>query len=66
MVSRHHVVAFIAPAVISPNGFVPAVEAVKVPVVGAPGFEEYRHSAWVFPQSASNNDQIFGFVPPSR
>jgi branched-chain amino acid transport system substrate-binding protein len=62
MVSRHHVVAFIAPAVVSPNGFVPAVEAAKVPVVGAPGFDAYRHSAWIFPQSASNDDQIDGFV----
>jgi branched-chain amino acid transport system substrate-binding protein len=62
MVAHHHVVAFIAPAVLSPNGFIPAVEAAKVPVVGSPGFDAFRHSAWIFPEAASTDDQIFGFV----
>ncbi len=62
MVTRHHVVAFIAPAVLSPNGFFSAVVAARVPVIGAPGFDEFQHSAWVFPEAADNDDQIFGFV----
>ncbi|HEX3827843.1 MAG TPA: ABC transporter substrate-binding protein [Sporichthyaceae bacterium] len=62
MVTRHHVVAFIAPAMLTPTAFISAAEAAKVPVVGATGAEEYRHSSWVFPQSADNDDQIFGFV----
>lgn len=62
MAARHHVVAFIAPAVLSPNGFIPAIEAAKVPVVGGPGSDEFRHSPWVFSESASNDDQIFGLI----
>jgi branched-chain amino acid transport system substrate-binding protein len=62
MATRHHVVAFIAPAVLSPNGFIPAVEAAKVPIIGGPGSDEFRRSQWMFPESASGDDQIFGLI----
>lgn len=61
MVAHHHVVAFVAPAVISPNGFVPAAEAAKVPVIGGTGGGAFR-SPWVFPASAAVDDQIFGLI----
>jgi branched-chain amino acid transport system substrate-binding protein len=62
MVARHHVVAFVASMIATPNAFHQAVAAAKVPVVGGPGGEAWRDSPWVFPESASGADQIFGMI----
>ncbi|MGQ0466707.1 MAG: ABC transporter substrate-binding protein [Sporichthyaceae bacterium] len=62
MVERHGVVAFVAPVVTTPAGFLQAIAAAKVPAVGGPGFKRWRENPWVFLESAAVVDQVFGLI----
>ncbi len=62
LIARHNVVAFVASAIVIPAGFHQAIANAKVPAVGGPGFESWRDSPWVFPESASAADQVFGLI----
>jgi branched-chain amino acid transport system substrate-binding protein len=62
MVDRHHVVAFVASAVVIQKGFLQAIAKVKVPAIGGPGFAEWRSSPWVFPESADGGDLTWGLI----
>ncbi len=64
LVARQGVVAFVGSIVpLSGAGFVPAVESVKVPAIGGgSGTQAWFNSPWIFPDGASPNDQITGFI----
>lgn len=62
MADRRHVVAFVGNAIVFPAGFHQAIAKAKTPAVGGPGFQSWRNSPWVFPESASAADQIYGLI----
>ncbi|MGQ0847477.1 MAG: ABC transporter substrate-binding protein [Sporichthyaceae bacterium] len=63
LVQREGVVAFVGTFVLSPAGFVPVVEKFKVPAVGGGGGNPaWFSSPWLFPDGASTDDQVIGFI----
>jgi branched-chain amino acid transport system substrate-binding protein len=63
MTTEHHVVALVGNLVLSPNGFVPAVEAAQVPAIGGTTgtLVEFNNRRF-FPAGASVDDLILGLL----